>query len=74
MKLTAVRRSRLLSMQALATKAGVSIRTINNIEMGYIRPHLSTIQKLCDALNVDPMDVDEFRDAIQGKELAPITA
>jgi hypothetical protein len=37
-------------------------------------PHLSTIQKLCDALNVDPFDVDEFRDAIMGKELAPTTA
>jgi transcriptional regulator with XRE-family HTH domain len=71
MKLAEVRRSRLLSMRALAVKSGVSVRTINNIEMGYIAPHLSTIGKLCAALNVDPMEVDEFRDVIRGKVLAP---
>jgi transcriptional regulator with XRE-family HTH domain len=74
MKLTEVRRSRLLSMRALAAKAGVSVRTINNIEMGYITPHLSTIGKLCEALDIDPMLVDEFRDSIRGRELAPVMA
>ena len=70
MKLSETRRSRLLSMRALAAKSGVSLKTINNIEMRHITPHLSTVAKLCEALGVDPMEVDEFRDAIRGKELA----
>jgi transcriptional regulator with XRE-family HTH domain len=74
MKLAEVRRSRLLSMRALASKSGVSLRTINNIEMGYITPHLSTIGKLCEALDLTPeeaVEVEEFAPAIRGKELAP---
>jgi transcriptional regulator with XRE-family HTH domain len=72
MKLVEARRSRLLSMRALAEKANVSLRTINNIEMGYITPHLSTIQKLADALEIDPMEIEELASAIRsgGKEPA----
>jgi transcriptional regulator with XRE-family HTH domain len=71
MKLVEVRRSRLLSMRELAAKSGVSLKTISDIELGRTNPALSTIRKLSDALGVDPMEVNEFRDAIRGKELAP---
>jgi transcriptional regulator with XRE-family HTH domain len=75
MKLVEVRRLRLLSLQQLSRKAGVSVKTINKIELGQTKPALSTIQKLCMALDVEPVEVDEFRDAIfraniSGKELA----
>jgi transcriptional regulator with XRE-family HTH domain len=66
MKLSEVRRSRLLTMRALAAKAGVSLKTVNNVEMGHISPQLSTIAKLSEALGVDPMEVDEFRAVIRG--------
>lgn len=71
MKLVEVRRSRLLSTRDLSSKAKVARKTINDIEMGHTTPALFTIRKLCEALDVDPMEVDEFRDAIRGKELAP---
>lgn len=70
MKLSEVRRSRLLSMRELGEQAGVAVTTINNIEMGYITPHLSTIRKLARALEIDPQEVEEFEAAIRGKEIA----
>jgi transcriptional regulator with XRE-family HTH domain len=70
MKLSEVRRSRLLSMRELGEQAGVAVTTVNNIEMGYITPHLSTIRKLARALEIDPQEVEEFEAAIRGKEIA----
>jgi DNA-binding XRE family transcriptional regulator len=70
MKLVEVRRSRLLSTRELSSKANVARKTINDIELGRVTPALFTIRKLCEALEVDPMEVDEFRDAIRGKEEA----
>jgi transcriptional regulator with XRE-family HTH domain len=70
MKLVEVRRSRLMSLRELAGKAGVTTKTINDIELGRTTPALSTIRKLVEALDIDPMEVDEFREAIRGKELA----
>jgi transcriptional regulator with XRE-family HTH domain len=70
MKLVEARRSRLLSLRELGVKAGVTTKTINDIELGRTTPALSTIRKLAEALNIDPMDVDEFREAVWGKEPA----
>jgi DNA-binding XRE family transcriptional regulator len=70
MRLVEVRRSRLMSTRELSKQAHVARKTINDIEQGRVTPALFTIRKLCDALNVDPMEVDEFRNAIRGKELA----
>jgi DNA-binding XRE family transcriptional regulator len=67
MKLVGVRRSRLMSTRELSRQANVARKTINDIELGRVTPALFTIRKLCEALNVDPMEVDEFRDAIGEK-------
>ena len=74
MKLVEIRRVRLMTTRELSQKAGVSRQTIIDIENGRGHPALSTIRKLSEALEVDPMEVNEFRDAIRGIELAPTTA
>ncbi|HEV2122887.1 MAG TPA: helix-turn-helix transcriptional regulator [Chloroflexota bacterium] len=69
-----VRRRNLLSIQALAKKAGVSPKTIVDLEHGRTVPQLRTVGKLSEALGVAPLEVEEFVVAIengdQGKELA----
>jgi hypothetical protein len=37
------------------------------IEKGHGRPALSTIRKLSKLFSIDPMDVDEFREAIEAR-------
>jgi DNA-binding XRE family transcriptional regulator len=71
MKLVEIRRLRLMSTRELSRQARVARKTINDIENGRVTPALFTVRKLSEALSVDPMEVDEFRDAIRGKELAP---
>ena len=70
MKLAAARRLKLWSMRELAERSGVSTRTINTIELGRTTPSLATIRRLSEALEVDPIEVDEFRDAIMGEAMA----
>jgi transcriptional regulator with XRE-family HTH domain len=74
MKLVEIRANRALSIRGLGKLAGVAPRTIFGIEHGDVVPTLSTIRKLSDALEVEPLEVDEFRVAIertiQGKETA----
>jgi transcriptional regulator with XRE-family HTH domain len=55
---------RLLSMRELAERANVAQRTLVEAELGRQVPHPKTMRKLAEALDVDPMDVDEFRTAI----------
>jgi transcriptional regulator with XRE-family HTH domain len=52
--LKAARVRRLLTQEELAEKAGVSPSTIVNIERDQTAPHVRTIRKLADALDVDP--------------------
>jgi transcriptional regulator with XRE-family HTH domain len=75
MKLVAARRSRLWSIRELSHRAGIATRTLNDIELGRTTPSLLTIRKVSEALEIDPFEVDEFRDAILGteSELAPTT-
>jgi transcriptional regulator with XRE-family HTH domain len=74
MKLVETRANRALSIRELAKLARVAPRTIYGIEHGEAVPTLSTIRKLADALGVEPLEVDEFRAAIErtirGKETA----
>jgi transcriptional regulator with XRE-family HTH domain len=65
MKLVEARATKALSVRALANVAGVAARTIHGIERGEVVPTLSTIRKLADALGVEPVQVDEFRVAIE---------
>jgi transcriptional regulator with XRE-family HTH domain len=65
---------RLLSLRELAKRADVAQRTVVEAEAGRQAPRPSTMRKLAEALDVDPMEVDEFREviesAIEGKAAA----
>tara|TARA_R110002020_G_scaffold276044_1_gene491295 strand:+ start:408 stop:644 length:237 start_codon:yes stop_codon:yes gene_type:complete len=69
MKLMDLRNQRGLSQVALAELAGISNHTVMNIEKSYYRPTTETISAVAEALEVDPMDVDEFRAAVASKML-----
>jgi len=43
-----------MTQAQLAKAAGVSQRTLVNIETNKVEPHFSTILKLADALGIDP--------------------
>jgi DNA-binding XRE family transcriptional regulator len=65
MKLVEARAKALYSASALAKAAGVSRASIYDIEGGKWLPSLEMVRKLSEALKVDPMEVDEFRAAIE---------
>ena len=66
--LETTRRRQLLSQRGLAERSGVSESTIYAIEGGKsTRPRLEVMRKLCDALGVEPTDVDEFRRALESE-------
>jgi transcriptional regulator with XRE-family HTH domain len=72
MELAEVRTRRALSVRALASLANVSARTIYGIEHGQVMPTLATIRKLSRALEIEPVEVDEFRAVIErilGKDM-----
>lgn len=55
-----VRRRALFTIRELSELAGVSKQTIVDLEHGRTDPQLRTIKLLSQALNVDPLDVEEF--------------
>ncbi len=59
-----LRLERLLTIRALAKHAGVSTRTVLQVEHGLRRPHPGTIKKLAAALGVEPAEIREFRVAM----------
>ena len=63
---------RLESSKTLAVKAGVSNKTILEIENGRNLPTFRTIRRLSEALGVDPEEIEEFASAIaeRGKDAA----
>ena len=65
MKLREARARRLLTAQELAKQAGMSDSTHYHIERGGWSPSLKTVRKLSAVLGVDPMDVEEFKAAIE---------
>jgi transcriptional regulator with XRE-family HTH domain len=55
-RLVNIRRLRLWTQSRLAKEAGVSPTTVSGIETGRIaRPHAGTLQKLAQALDLDPL-------------------
>ncbi|MDQ3696221.1 MAG: helix-turn-helix domain-containing protein [Chloroflexota bacterium] len=66
MKLSELRTRRLLSVRKLATSAGVAPATIYHIEHGRTSPSFRAIRDISAALDVDPLDVDEFAAVIEG--------
>lgn len=71
--LRALRLKRLLSVHRLAEAAGVSNRTVLDIEHGKVRPQLRTIGRLSEALGVTPTDVLEFAPVVGGDRWAAET-
>ena len=63
---------RLMTIRDLATKAGVSTKTIVDIELERQTPRFETIRRISDALNVQPSEVAEFAQAMheRGKDAA----
>jgi transcriptional regulator with XRE-family HTH domain len=51
--------SRALRQEDLAELAGVGKNTVNRIEKNRTEPHMTTIRKLADALEVDPRELVE---------------
>ena len=51
-KVKTARRAALLSQEALAQKAGVTVRTVWNIESNATLPRLNTLGKIADALEI----------------------
>jgi transcriptional regulator with XRE-family HTH domain len=74
MTLREARLRKLLSQRALATKARVAQRTIVEAEAGRQVPRLETMRRLAAALEIDPLEITEFRqgieDQIAGKDAA----
>lgn len=65
MILSQARRSRLLSQRDLAAKAGVTASTIYLIEVGRTTPRLKIMRKICEALDVEYTEIDEFVQAVE---------
>jgi transcriptional regulator with XRE-family HTH domain len=55
---------RLMSVSALAEAAGVTRKTLIDLEHGRRRPHYETIAKLSRALDVEPRQIAEFDAAL----------
>ena len=66
MGLRELRQERVLSQRELAEKAGVSPKTILDIEQGRIRPQPRTLRKIAEALDIEPSRLaEELRAARQ---------
>jgi transcriptional regulator with XRE-family HTH domain len=68
------RLERLLSIEEIAAKSGVSTKTVVQIEHGRQLPRIRTIRRLSEALDVQPAEVEEFKAALDelGKDPAVI--
>ena len=65
-----LRLKKLWSQRDLAAEADVARKTIVDLELGRIEPRLLTMRKLAAALGIEPLEVDEFRQAIEEKAAA----
>jgi transcriptional regulator with XRE-family HTH domain len=56
-RLKQLRIERALRQEDLAELAGVGKNTINRIEKNHTEPHMTTLRKLAEALDVDPAEL-----------------
>ena len=61
------RTSHLLSIRDLAKAAGVTAKTLTDIEYGRRRPSYKSMRTICSALGVSPNDIQEFVVAIESR-------
>lgn len=66
MKLSAARRRKLFSVRRLAEAAGVAPTTVYHLEHGRTAPSFRAIRDISAALEMDPLDIDEFAAVIEG--------
>ena len=66
MKLSDARRQKLFSVRGLADAAGVAPATVYHIEHGRSTPSFRAIRDISAALEMDPLDIDEFAAVIEG--------
>jgi transcriptional regulator with XRE-family HTH domain len=59
-----------LSQRDLAERAGVTQKTVLELELERQEPRLRTIRRIAAALGVEPVEVDEFRQALEVKAAA----
>jgi transcriptional regulator with XRE-family HTH domain len=58
-RLRRLREKRALRQEDLAELASVGKNTVNRIEKNHTEPHMTTIRKLAEALDVDPAELVE---------------
>ena len=56
-RLRQLREERALRQEDLAELAGVGKNTVNRIEKNRTEPHMTTVRKLAEALEVDPREL-----------------
>ncbi len=66
MQLREARARRLLSVRKLAEAAGVAPATVYHIEHAKTTPSFRAIRDISAALDVDPLDIEEFAAVIEG--------
>jgi len=61
-----------MTLRALARESGISESTLYHLERGDWLPSLKNAKRLAEVLQMDPMEIDEIRAAVekaaQGKE------
>lgn len=66
MKLSEARTRKLLSIRRLAEAASVAPATVYHIEHGRTTPSFRAIRDISAALQMDPLDIEEFAAVIEG--------
>ena len=56
-RLRRLREERALRQEDLAALAGVGKNTVNRIEKNHTEPHMTTLRKLAEALEVEPREL-----------------
>lgn len=59
-KLAAARKQKKLSQEKLARTVDISLRSYQTIESGQVMPAVITALMICDVLNLDPRQVEEW--------------
>ena len=72
MKLREARRRRFYSAHDLGVQANINPGTIYAIEAGRELPTLRTARLLATALEIDPLEVDEFRASLERLSGEPV--
>jgi putative transcriptional regulator len=62
MKLKDVRKKRGLSQEKISRTVNISLKHYQNIEHGITMPTVNIALHICEVLDVDPREIDEWKD------------